>query len=63
MSIPVCDVCGINDCIVYIVRPEGTFCASCNEKIDQIMDSSAITADMKKTLVDDLKRSGKETMT
>lgn len=60
MRKPVCDVCGVKDCFVYITRPEGTFCGLCNEKIDQIMDSSAITPDMKMSLVDDLKRSREE---
>jgi hypothetical protein len=56
MRKPVYDVCGVNDCFVYIMRPEGTFCASCNEKIDQIVESTAITAGMKKSLIEDLKQ-------
>lgn len=58
MSKPVCDVCGINDSTVFIKRPEGTFCPSCNEKIEQIIGSTVILPLMKKILIDDLKRSG-----
>ena len=29
----ICDVCGVNDYIVYILTEEGTFCSNCYEFI------------------------------
>jgi hypothetical protein len=29
----ICDVCGVNDYIVYIIVPEGTFCTNCYDLI------------------------------
>jgi hypothetical protein len=29
----ICDVCGVNDYIAYIIVPEGTFCTNCYDMI------------------------------
>lgn len=47
MSRLVCKGCGVNDYIVYIIRPEGTFCVSCNEKLEQDMEGAVTMPGMK----------------
>jgi len=55
MSRPICDICGINDCIVYIERPQGIFCYWCDEMVAHIINSS-LEDDTKRTLIADLKQ-------
>ena len=49
----VCKACGVSDYIPYIVRPEGTFCERCSERIDIIV-CSPLLEETKSALIADV---------
>jgi hypothetical protein len=62
MNGTICEICGVNDCIVYIEKPDGTFCYKCDGMVTHILDSS-LEDDMKQALIDDLKQTKRPTET
>jgi hypothetical protein len=58
----ICEICGVNDEIVYMERTQGTFCYRCDEMVDQIL-KSPLNDDTKRTLIDDLKQTKRPTET
>jgi hypothetical protein len=56
MNRPICEICGVNDAIVYVERPEGTFCYTCDTMVTEIQGST-LAAATKELLINDLKQS------